>query len=131
MVCRRLALASRFIAAGFSDGSVMVFHSGGSRDCIFSVKPTHEIIIGLHSRAISGLFIEEGEVNQVVFASMDGSLFEGVITARGIGGERGGTGGELCERWYTSGFHWGHPQMGWPLCGRQWTFSPHLGRFHP
>ena len=92
MVCRRLALASRFVAAGFSDGSVMVFHSGGSRDCIFSVKPTHEIIIGPHSRAISGLFIEEGELNQVVFASMDGSLFEGVITARGIAaaGERGG-----------------------------------------
>ncbi|MCO5586512.1 hypothetical protein L7F22_040452 [Adiantum nelumboides] len=77
--CRRLALSSEYVAGGFSDGALRIF-SLASRECICTLEPFHESIIGPHSTNIAGITLASND-GAVAFASMYGSVFVGDIGA--------------------------------------------------
>ncbi|XP_047320788.1 transcriptional regulator STERILE APETALA-like [Impatiens glandulifera] len=68
--CRRLALSDRHLAAGFSDGSVRLFHLQ-SRIHLYTFLPNHRDLLGRFSCAVSGIILSE---IRLVFASHDGDI---------------------------------------------------------
>ncbi|KAI5069574.1 hypothetical protein GOP47_0015875 [Adiantum capillus-veneris] len=78
-VCRRLALSREYVAGGFSDGSLRIF-SLASKECISTLEPFHESVIGPHSTSVAGISLAFND-GTVAFASMDGSVFAGDIAA--------------------------------------------------
>ncbi|GKA45013.1 transcriptional regulator sterile apetala [Tanacetum coccineum] len=70
LICRRLALSDYHIAAGFSDGSVRLFHLP-TRLYLSTFHPHQRNHLGPFSRAVSGMFFTD---NRLVFASVDGDI---------------------------------------------------------
>lgn len=70
LICRRLALSDYHIAAGFSDGSVRLFHLP-TRLHLSTFHPHQRNHLGPFSRAVSGMFFTD---NCLVFASLDGDI---------------------------------------------------------
>ncbi|KAM7503772.1 hypothetical protein LguiB_002676 [Lonicera macranthoides] len=68
--CRRLALFDHYLAAGFSDGSVRLFHLP-TRIHLSTFLPHHRDRLGPFSRAVSGIILSD---TQLVFASLDGDI---------------------------------------------------------
>ncbi|XP_004243875.1 transcriptional regulator STERILE APETALA [Solanum lycopersicum] len=68
--CRRIALSDRHLAAGFSDGSVQLFHLI-SRAHLSTYYPQQRDRLGRYSRAISGIILSD---EKLVFASLDGDI---------------------------------------------------------
>ncbi|KAK9056811.1 hypothetical protein SSX86_024175 [Deinandra increscens subsp. villosa] len=68
--CCRLALSDHHLAAGFSDGSVRLFHLS-TRLHVSTFHPHQRNHLGLYSRAVSGIFFTD---NRLVFASLDGDI---------------------------------------------------------
>lgn len=73
--CRRLALSDHHLAAGFSDGSVLVFHLP-SRTHLSTLRPQHRELLGRYSRAVSGIILSDA---QVIFASHDGDIYVAMV----------------------------------------------------
>ncbi|KAI3695373.1 hypothetical protein L1987_78370 [Smallanthus sonchifolius] len=68
--CRRIALSDYHIAAGFSDGSVRLFHLP-SRQHASTFHPHQRNHFGPFSRAVSGIFFTD---TRLVFSSLDGDI---------------------------------------------------------
>lgn len=68
--CRRLALSDHHLAAGFSDGSVQLFHLP-TRVYLSTFRPQQRDRLGRYSRAISGIILSD---EKLVFASLDGDI---------------------------------------------------------
>ncbi|XP_059664645.1 transcriptional regulator STERILE APETALA [Cornus florida] len=68
--CRRLALSDNFLAAGFSNGSVRLFHLP-TRLHLSTFQSHQRDRIGRFSPAISGIILSD---TQLVFASLDGDI---------------------------------------------------------
>ncbi|KAI3809701.1 hypothetical protein L1987_19299 [Smallanthus sonchifolius] len=77
--CCRLALSDHHLAAGFSDGSVRLFHLP-TRLHVTTFHPHQRNHLGLYSRAVSGLFFTD---NRLVFASLDGDIHVASIDVPG------------------------------------------------
>ncbi|KAD3066622.1 hypothetical protein R6Q59_019150 [Mikania micrantha] len=77
--CCRLALSDHHLAAGFSDGSVRLFHLP-TRIYITTFHPHQRNHLGLYSRAVSGIFFTD---NRLVFASLDGDIHVASINVQG------------------------------------------------
>ncbi|XP_071698932.1 transcriptional regulator STERILE APETALA [Rutidosis leptorrhynchoides] len=77
--CRRLALSDYHLAAGFSDGSVRVFHLP-TRLHVSTFHPQQRNHLGPFSRAVSGIFFMD---NRLVFASLDGDIHVASINLPG------------------------------------------------
>ncbi|CAN4101476.1 unnamed protein product [Withania somnifera] len=73
--CRRLALSNHHLAAGFSDGSVQLFHLP-TRVHLSTFRPQQRDRLGRYSRAISGIILSD---ENLVFASLDGDIHVVVI----------------------------------------------------
>ncbi|KAG5551359.1 hypothetical protein RHGRI_009690 [Rhododendron griersonianum] len=73
--CRRLALSDHHLAAGFSDGSVRLFHLP-SRTHLLTLRPQHRHLLGRFSRAVSGIILSDA---QVIFASHDGDIHVAMV----------------------------------------------------
>ncbi|CAN4084514.1 unnamed protein product [Withania somnifera] len=73
--CRRLALSDHHLAAGFSDGSVQLFHLP-TRVHLSTFRPQQRDRLGRYSRAISGIILSD---ENLVFASLDGDIHVVVI----------------------------------------------------
>lgn len=73
--CRRLAVFNYHLAAGFSDGSVRLFHLP-NRVHISTIHPQHRDRLGPFSPAVSGIILSE---SLVVFASLDGDIHVAMI----------------------------------------------------
>lgn len=73
--CRRLALSDNHLAAGFSDGSVQLFHLP-TRVHLSTFHPQQRDRLGRYSRAISGIILSD---EKLVFASLDGDIHVVVI----------------------------------------------------
>ncbi|XAR68260.1 hypothetical protein NMG60_11003331 [Bertholletia excelsa] len=67
--CRRLAISDHHLAAGFSDGSVRLFHIP-TNVRLATLRPQPRVRLGL-SAAVSGIILSEV---RVVFASLDGDF---------------------------------------------------------
>ncbi|XP_022861009.1 transcriptional regulator STERILE APETALA-like isoform X2 [Olea europaea var. sylvestris] len=70
LLCRRLALSNNHLAAGFSDGSVHLFHLP-SRIQLATFYPEHRDRFGRFACAISGIILSDA---QLVFATLDGDI---------------------------------------------------------
>ncbi|KAK9075517.1 hypothetical protein SSX86_003841 [Deinandra increscens subsp. villosa] len=68
--CRRLALSDYHLAAGFSDGSVRLFHLP-TRLHVSTFHPHQRNHFGPFSRAVSGIFFTD---SRLVFSSLDGDI---------------------------------------------------------
>ncbi|XP_076934708.1 transcriptional regulator STERILE APETALA-like [Bidens hawaiensis] len=68
--CRRLALSDYHLAAGFSDGSVRLFHLP-TRLHVSTFHPHQRNHFGPFSRAVSGIFFTD---TRLVFSSLDGDI---------------------------------------------------------
>ncbi|KAK1424008.1 hypothetical protein QVD17_19319 [Tagetes erecta] len=68
--CRRLALSDYHLAAGFSDGSVRLFHLPTMLH-LSTFHPHQRNHLGPFSRAVSGIFFTD---NRLVFSSHDGDI---------------------------------------------------------
>ncbi|CAI9765771.1 unnamed protein product [Fraxinus pennsylvanica] len=75
LACRRLALSDHHLAAGFSDGSVHLFHLP-SRLQLATFYPQHRDRIGRFACAVSGIILSDA---QLVFATLDGDIHLVVI----------------------------------------------------
>ncbi|KAL2464412.1 Transcriptional regulator STERILE APETALA [Forsythia ovata] len=75
LACRRLALSDHYLAAGFSDGSVHLFHLP-SRLQFAPFYPQHRDRLGRFSCAVSGIILSDA---QLVFATLDGDIHLVVI----------------------------------------------------
>ncbi|XP_051150560.1 transcriptional regulator STERILE APETALA isoform X2 [Andrographis paniculata] len=75
LVCRRLALSTRHIAAGFSNGAVRLFHLP-SRLHVSTFYPQHRDRLGRFSSAVSGIILSD---YSLVFATVDGDIHAAVI----------------------------------------------------
>ncbi|MCE2055578.1 hypothetical protein HAX54_042898, partial [Datura stramonium] len=73
--CRRLALSDHHLAAGFSDGSVQLFHLP-TRVHLSTFHPQQRDRLGRYSRAVSGIILSD---ENLVFASLDGDIHVAVI----------------------------------------------------
>ncbi|KAF3617397.1 Transcriptional regulator STERILE APETALA [Capsicum annuum] len=73
--CRRLALSDHHLAAGFSDGSVQLFHLP-TRVHLSTFRPQQRDRLGRYSRAVSGIILTD---ENLVFASLDGDIHVVVI----------------------------------------------------
>ncbi|CAI9779676.1 unnamed protein product [Fraxinus pennsylvanica] len=70
LACRRLALSDNHLAAGFSDGSVHLFHLP-SRIQLATFYPQPRDRLGRFACAISGIILSDA---QLVFATLDGDI---------------------------------------------------------
>ncbi|RAL42796.1 hypothetical protein DM860_009303 [Cuscuta australis] len=68
--CRRLTLSDHHLAAGFSDGSVLLFYIP-SRLHLSTFHPHHRDRLGRFSSAVSGIILTDA---RLVFASLDGDV---------------------------------------------------------
>ncbi|MFS7933632.1 putative transcription factor WD40-like family [Helianthus anomalus] len=68
--CRRIALSDYHLAAGFSDGSVRLFHLPTSLH-VSTFHPHQRNHFGQYSRAVSGIFFTD---TRLVFSSFDGDI---------------------------------------------------------
>ncbi|KAA8524859.1 hypothetical protein F0562_011282 [Nyssa sinensis] len=68
--CRRLALSDHHLAAGFSDGSVRLFHLP-TRLHLSTFHPHPHDHIGHFAPAVSGIILSD---TQLIFASLDGDI---------------------------------------------------------
>ncbi|KAI3444021.1 hypothetical protein Pfo_000686 [Paulownia fortunei] len=73
--CRRLALSDHYLAAGFSDGGVHLFHLT-SRLHISTFYPQHRDRLGRFSSSVSGIILSD---TRLVFATLDGDIHATVI----------------------------------------------------
>ncbi|XP_019251455.1 PREDICTED: transcriptional regulator STERILE APETALA-like isoform X1 [Nicotiana attenuata] len=74
--CRRLTLSDHHLAAGFSDGSVQLFHLQ-TRVHLSTFHPQLRDRLGRYSRAVSGIILSD---ENLVFASLDGDIHVAVIS---------------------------------------------------
>ncbi|XP_060189694.1 transcriptional regulator STERILE APETALA-like [Lycium barbarum] len=105
--CRRLALSDHHLAAGFSDGSVQLFHIP-TRVHLSTFHPQQRDRLGRYSRAVSGIILTD---EKVVFASLDGDIHVAVIAGAEAPPHRAHLGdvvndGALvdftgCDRWWV------------------------------
>ncbi|KAL9241195.1 hypothetical protein vseg_015332 [Gypsophila vaccaria] len=72
LFCLRLCLSLHYLAAGFSDGSVRLFHLP-TRLHLRTVHPLLRDRLGIYSRAVSGLVLDS-VIDRLVFASLDGDI---------------------------------------------------------
>ena len=72
LFCLRLVLSDDHLAAGFSDGSVRVFHLPTHLH-LRTIHPLLRDRLGLFSRAISGIIILP-RADRLIFASLDGDV---------------------------------------------------------
>ncbi|KAI3675145.1 hypothetical protein L1987_84730 [Smallanthus sonchifolius] len=79
LYCCRLALSDHHLAAGFSDGSVRLFHLP-TRLHVTTFHPHQRNHLGLFSRAVSGIFFTG---NRLVFGSLDGDIHVASIDVPG------------------------------------------------
>ncbi|KAK3022467.1 hypothetical protein RJ639_046342 [Escallonia herrerae] len=77
--CRRLALSDHHLAAGFSDGSVCLFHLP-TRLHLSTFHPHHHDRLGPFSRAVAGIILSD---TKLVFASFDGDIHVAIIINAG------------------------------------------------
>ncbi|CAH1424399.1 unnamed protein product [Lactuca virosa] len=70
LACHRLALSDYLLAAGFSDGSVRLFHLP-TRFHLSTFHPHQRNHLGPFSRAVCGLFFSD---DRLIFASLDGDI---------------------------------------------------------
>ncbi|KAL1531062.1 transcriptional regulator STERILE APETALA-like [Salvia divinorum] len=70
LLCQRLALSNEYLAAGFSDGGVYLFHLP-SRVHLSTFYPLERHRLGRFSRSISGIILSDV---RVVFATLDGDI---------------------------------------------------------
>ncbi|KVI10607.1 hypothetical protein Ccrd_010974, partial [Cynara cardunculus var. scolymus] len=77
--CRCLALSDYHLAAGFSDGSVRLFHLL-TRLHLSTFHPHQRNHLGPFSRAVCGIFFTD---NRVVFASLDGDIHVASVNVPG------------------------------------------------
>ncbi|KAL3824634.1 hypothetical protein ACJIZ3_020663 [Penstemon smallii] len=75
LACRRLALSSHHLAAGFSDGAVHLFHIQ-TRVHLSTFYPQHRDRLGRFSSAVSGIILSD---ISLVFATLDGDIHKTVI----------------------------------------------------
>ncbi|GMP53162.1 hypothetical protein CsSME_00018716 [Camellia sinensis var. sinensis] len=68
--CRRLALSDRYLAAGYSDGSVRIFHLPFGLH-LFTFFPLQRDRLGQFSPAVSGIILSD---THIIFASLDGDI---------------------------------------------------------
>ncbi|PSR96420.1 Transcriptional regulator STERILE APETALA like [Actinidia chinensis var. chinensis] len=68
--CRRLALSDHHLAAGYSDGSVRLFHLPLGIH-LYTFRPHPRDCLGLFSRAVSGIVLSD---TSLVFASQHGDI---------------------------------------------------------
>ncbi|KAM0063076.1 putative transcription factor WD40-like family [Helianthus debilis subsp. tardiflorus] len=104
--CCRLALSDYHIAAGFSDGSVRLYHLPTRHVTTF--HPHQRNHLGLYSRAVSGIFFTD---NRLVFASLDGDIHVASINVPGAAARRAHLGDVVtdgvlvdftgCDRWWV------------------------------
>nr|XP_043620073.1 transcriptional regulator STERILE APETALA [Erigeron canadensis] len=78
--CRRLALSDYHLAAGFSDGSVRLFHLP-TRHHVSTFHPLQRNHLGPFSRTVCGIFFTD---NRLVFASHDGDIHVASINVPGV-----------------------------------------------
>ncbi|KAI3753465.1 hypothetical protein L2E82_25518 [Cichorium intybus] len=77
--CHRLALSDYHLAAGFSDGSVRLFHLP-TRLHLSTFHPHQRNHLGPFSRAVCGIFFSD---NRLIFASLDGDIHVASINVPG------------------------------------------------
>ncbi|KAK1353781.1 Transcriptional regulator STERILE APETALA [Heracleum sosnowskyi] len=70
LVCRRLTISDYYLAAGFSDGTVRLFHLPNML-YLSTFRPQNRNRLGHFSPAVSGIILTE---TQIVFASLDGDI---------------------------------------------------------
>lgn len=68
--CRRLALYNDHLAAGFSDGTVHIFHLPSSLH-LTTFYPHHRDRLGRFSSSVSGIILSDA---RLVFATLDGNI---------------------------------------------------------
>ncbi|KAA8526615.1 hypothetical protein F0562_008182 [Nyssa sinensis] len=73
--CRRLALSDHYLAAGFSDGTVRLFHIP-TRLHFSTFHPYPRDRLGLFAPAVSGIILSD---TQLIFASLDGDIHVATI----------------------------------------------------
>ncbi|KAI3769551.1 hypothetical protein L6452_00659 [Arctium lappa] len=78
--CRCLALSDYHLAAGFSDGSVRLFHLP-TRLHLSTFHPHQRNHLGPFSRAVCGIFFTD---NRLVFASLDGDIHVASVNVPGV-----------------------------------------------
>ncbi|XP_019162788.1 PREDICTED: transcriptional regulator STERILE APETALA-like [Ipomoea nil] len=78
--CCRLVLSDHHLAAGFSDGSVRLFHIP-SRFHLSTFRPHYRDRLGRFSSAVSGIILSD---TRLVFASQDGDIHVVVIGNPGL-----------------------------------------------
>ncbi|KAJ8748605.1 hypothetical protein K2173_007595 [Erythroxylum novogranatense] len=70
LICRCLALSDHYLACGFADGAVRLFHLN-TRLHTRTLHPQHRDQLGRFSRAVSGIVVT---ATKLVFASLDGDI---------------------------------------------------------
>ncbi|XP_076930462.1 transcriptional regulator STERILE APETALA-like [Bidens hawaiensis] len=106
LICTRVALSDYHIAAGFTDGSVRLYHIP-NRLHVGTFRPHQRDHLGIYSRAVSGLFFSG---DRLVFASLDGDIHVALINVPGVS-RRAHLGDVLddgvlvdfagCDRWWV------------------------------